>query len=113
MFLVLCYYKKLFSVQECVFALASVANLVGVLSHELKGRGFDSQLEHVPKLWFRSLVGVGTRGSQPILLSYFSAAFPLCPSLPFSLKAISTSLGEDKKVSFSSLHVPAHGDAKL
>ena len=38
-------------------ALAGVAQLVGALSHKPKGRQFNSQSGHMPRLWVPSLVG--------------------------------------------------------
>ena len=50
--------------KELQCALAHVAQLIGASSHKQKGHGFNSQSEHMPRLWVQSL--------------------SLCLSLPFS-----------------------------
>ena len=69
---------------EVTFALVTVALLVGALSYQLKGCGFNSRSGHMPKLqvWFP--VGECARSNQ----------------LMFSLTPVFLSfmfLGEDKK----------------
>ena len=100
-----CLHAKLFTVQHSQFqrpgynfylqnqwALAGVALLVGALSHGLKDYRFNSQAEHMPRLWVRSLVGM-CRRRQPIKVSHLSLS-PSLPFLPFSLKAMNMSSGE-------------------
>ena len=70
-------------------ALASVAQLVGALSHNSKGLRFDSLSGHMPRLQVWSLVGVHTGGNQWIFLTWMF--------LSLSLKSIIMSSDEDKK----------------
>ena len=70
------------------FGSGQVSELVGALSHTLKGCGCDSHSGHRPRLWVQSPVGACMGGNQSMLLSL---PFPL----PLSLKSINISLGED------------------
>ena len=65
--------------QKESFALASVAQWVGVSPGKLKGCGFDSQSGHMSRLWFQSLVGVHMGDNLSMFLS-----LSLSPSLPLS-----------------------------
>ena len=47
----------------CITALAGVAQFVGALSREPKGRGFDPWSVHIPRLPGLVPVGAHTRGS--------------------------------------------------
>ena len=46
-----------------------------------KGRQFKSQSGHMPGLWVRSLVRVGTEGNQSTFFSHISISLPPFPSL--------------------------------
>ena len=48
--------KKMKTIKKNQSALASMAQLVGVLSHKLKDHGFNSQSGHIPRLqvWSQS-----------------------------------------------------------
>ena len=72
-------------------ALASVAQLAGMLSCTVKGCGFDSWSKHMPRLQLGPRAGARTRGNQSMFLSLF------LPALPLSLKSISMSSDEEKK----------------
>ena len=56
--------------------LASVAQLVGALSCKPKGRGFNSQPEHMPGLQVQFPVRPCARGNQSIL-SHIKVSIPL------------------------------------
>ena len=49
--------------------MAGVAQLVEALSPKLRGRGFDSQSAHMPRLPAWSPGGVQMRGNQSMFLS--------------------------------------------
>ena len=55
-----------------------------------KDWGFDFWSGHIPRLWVRAPVGVHTGSNQSLFLS-------LSPYLPFSLKSVNVSSGEDQK----------------
>ena len=77
-------------------ALASVAQLVGVLSHKLKGLRFNHLSGCVPGLQGQYLVRADTR-RQPISVS-LTSCLSLSFSLPLSLKAMKKMpLGQDLK----------------
>ena len=71
-----------------------VAWLVGVSSHALKGRGFDSRSGHTPGLRVQSWSG----GAQEATDGCFSlTSMLLSLSLPLSLVSITVASGEDLK----------------
>ena len=70
-------------------ALADMAQLFGVLSHKLKGFGFNSQSGHMSELQLQSLVRACVKGNQLMFLS-------LSPYLPLSLESMSRPSDEDK-----------------
>ena len=61
-------------------ALAGVAQLVGVSSHNPKGHGLDSQSGHMPGLQVQSPVRMSTGGSTRMSVSLLHKCFS--PSLP-------------------------------
>ena len=64
-------------------ALASVAQLVGTLSHKPKGCGFNSWSGHMPELWVQPRVQAHARGNQLMFLYHINVSLLL--SLPSSL----------------------------
>ena len=67
-----------------VCALAAVAPLAGVLSHEPKGHGFNSQLRHKPQMWVFipwSVYLQEATGQRFSLMSMFLSPTPSLPSL--------------------------------
>ena len=84
-------------VKNVLLALASVAQLVGAMSCKLKSCRFNSRPVHMPGFQIWSEVRAHVRGSRSMFLSHMDISLSLSPSLPFSLKSISMSLGEDKK----------------
>ena len=83
-------FPKIALKNNTILALASVAQLVGMLSHTLKSCRFDSRSGHIPGCRFDPPVGVHKR-KQPIDVSLSLSLFSLLLSL--SLKTMSS--GED------------------
>ena len=67
-------------------ALAHVSQLVGASCHKPKGRRFNSQSRHMPRLQVQSLVRVHMGGSQSMFLFHIDISLSL--SLPLPLKAM-------------------------
>ena len=65
------------------WALASVVELVGELSHEPKGYGFNSQPGHMPGLQVQSPVWVYVRGNWSMFLTlmFLSHSLPPFPTV--------------------------------
>ena len=79
-------------------ALASVAQLVGALSHKLKGLKVHSQSGHIPRLLVWSLVEACARGNWRIFIFHIDVSFPPFSLPPFaSLKSMNISSGEVEK----------------
>ena len=74
------------------FALARVAQWVGVSPCRPKGLGFDSRSGRLPGLWVRFSVKDVREATNP-LSSLTSVFFP--PPFPY-LKSVNLSSGEDK-----------------
>ena len=69
------------------FALAGVAQWVGVSLGTPKGWGFDFRSGHIPRLQVPSLVGACVEGNQSIFLSHINVSFSH-PHLSLSLSKI-------------------------
>ena len=63
--------------------------------HKVKGRQLDSWSGHVPGLWVQFPVGMNIYGSQSMSLSHIDVSLSLFLPVPFSVKSINISSGED------------------
>ena len=72
-----------------------VPQLVGALLRAPKYRVLYSWSGYIPRLLIPSPVGVRARGNQPVFLLNINVSLP--SSLPFCVKSISISSGEDLK----------------